>query len=343
MTTHPPKTPDELAAALERARAKEAEKAAARKAAEKAEKAAKKAAARRKAATARRRDPGPEHDLLDLRRKAKKVFASLPDEPSELVKELRTRWEGVQADLVRAQIAKVVHEAFAGTALEEELAEWSASGKLARARFLDMIAVALGMPLQARVDLETAVELVHAGSLLHDDVIDESPERRGRPALWKTRGVKAALLAGDMLVASGLAACGSARVLDEIDAYWLTTELAFATYDTCLGELRQDFPLSGVEAGPRVGIAMFKTGALFSWAMEAGMLPLMPRLNNRQITFVRNMGTSLGIMFQRADDGDDLKPKITTTAEFKEALEKLSEEEFALLARMLGFDVDDSF
>lgn len=44
-----------------------------------------------------------------------------------------------------------------------------------------------------------AVELVHNASLLHDDVIDEDPLRRGRPALWAAKGVPAAILAGDAL------------------------------------------------------------------------------------------------------------------------------------------------
>ncbi|WP_257028020.1 MULTISPECIES: polyprenyl synthetase family protein [unclassified Streptomyces] len=44
-----------------------------------------------------------------------------------------------------------------------------------------------------------AVALVRNASLLHDDVIDQDPLRRGRPALWAAKGMPTAILAGDAL------------------------------------------------------------------------------------------------------------------------------------------------
>ncbi|MCK4274985.1 MAG: polyprenyl synthetase family protein, partial [Phycisphaerae bacterium] len=45
-----------------------------------------------------------------------------------------------------------------------------------------------------------AMELVHAASLCHDDVLDNALIRRGQPALWRAQGARGAILIGDMLL-----------------------------------------------------------------------------------------------------------------------------------------------
>jgi heptaprenyl diphosphate synthase len=78
----------------------------------------------------------------------------------------------------------------------------------------------------------TAVELIHAATLVHDDVIDRSPTRRGRPTVAASRGPDTAILVGDHYFAKAyLAAAATAR--SDIVA-----ELARAVMVICQGELQ---------------------------------------------------------------------------------------------------------
>ncbi|OQX05838.1 MAG: hypothetical protein BWK76_26945, partial [Desulfobulbaceae bacterium A2] len=52
--------------------------------------------------------------------------------------------------------------------------------------------------------LAIAFEYLHAATLIHDDVIDQADERRGRAALWQSHGLAAAILAGDWLHARAM-------------------------------------------------------------------------------------------------------------------------------------------
>ena len=60
----------------------------------------------------------------------------------------------------------------------------------------------------ARPDVERAaasVELVHMATLVHDDVLDAAPLRRGRPTVWATHGRRVAIATGDYLFARAFA------------------------------------------------------------------------------------------------------------------------------------------
>lgn len=98
--------------------------------------------------------------------------------------------------------------------LLEDLA--SRPGKLLRPRLLCLFARACaragqkegrsppdGRP-EAVLDAAAAVELLHLATLVHDDIIDESPLRRGKPSLFALRGPRLAVLAGDWLLARAL-------------------------------------------------------------------------------------------------------------------------------------------
>ncbi len=58
---------------------------------------------------------------------------------------------------------------------------------------------AFGVPLEEAVGTAASIEMIHNAMLIHDDIQDESEERRGRPTLHMTEGVPIAINAGDML------------------------------------------------------------------------------------------------------------------------------------------------
>ncbi|MGW7267375.1 polyprenyl synthetase family protein [Streptomyces sp. NPDC054842] len=86
-------------------------------------------------------------------------------------------------------------------------------GKGVRQALAVLGAEAAGAPAEAGVPAAVCVELVHTFSLLHDDIMDGDPQRRGRPAVWKAYGTGPAVLAGDALLALAVEtlAAGPAR------------------------------------------------------------------------------------------------------------------------------------
>src|SRR6201995_5504922 len=77
----------------------------------------------------------------------------------------------------------------------------SGSGNALRPALALLSARAAGAPPERGVTAAVAVELVHNFSLLHDDIMDNDPERRHRPTAWTVVGVGPAILAGYGLLA----------------------------------------------------------------------------------------------------------------------------------------------
>lgn len=89
---------------------------------------------------------------------------------------------------------------------EGEGAGPNARGKRVRPLLLLLTTMGTGGDWEQALPAAAAVELVHNFSLVHDDIQDESPLRRGRPTVWKKWGIAQAINAGDSLYAlAGLA------------------------------------------------------------------------------------------------------------------------------------------
>ena len=133
-----------------------------------------------------------------------------------------------------------------------------------------------------------AIELVHTATLVHDDLIDGAPLRRGQPTAWAAHGEGAAKTAGDYLFARAFGVLAEAGDLEGVRI------LAAASLALVRGEAlqkrqqrRPDTPVD--EYLERISL---KTGKLF----EAACL-----LGSRQGNLGR-YGLALGIAFQIADD-----------------------------------------
>ena len=144
-----------------------------------------------------------------------------------------------------------------------------------------------------------AIELVHTATLVHDDLIDRAPLRRGRPTAWSTDGDNAALSTGDYLFSLGFAELAEAGDLDGVRI------LA----DACLALVRGEAVQRQQQHRPETTIAAYlerislKTGKLF----EAACL-----LGSRDERLGR-FGLNLGIAFQIADDILDCAGDATET------------------------------
>lgn len=92
-------------------------------------------------------------------------------------------------------------------------------GKQMRPVLLFLVAREFGRPTDATYYAAAMLELLHNASLIHDDVVDESDERRGQAALHSQYGNKVAVLVGDFLLSSSLekaAQTGNLRIVKHI-------------------------------------------------------------------------------------------------------------------------------
>jgi octaprenyl-diphosphate synthase len=161
-------------------------------------------------------------------------------------------------------------------------------------------------PKQAVHDLAIAAELVHAATLLHDDVIDEATERRGDSAARVVFGNSASILAGDYLLIEALD-----RVRRASEHVPAGTELLGSLLNTIAAmvsaEAEQLERRGRLEPNREVYLRIIdgKTATLFRWALGAGALAA--GLNHEQVAAVRDAGTALGLAFQLVDDVLDLE------------------------------------
>ena len=159
--------------------------------------------------------------------------------------------------------------------------------------------------------LAVAVELLHLASLAHDDVIDQSPIRRGKPSAPALLGPSGAVLAGDLLLTlcfalvNEVASGPVAQTLSGMVRLMVRSELAQSAERLRFGAILEGtLPLPGRRQYLRtIG---GKTALLFAMAPATGAAetgargPLLKKLES--------FGFSLGLAFQMVDDLLDLKP-----------------------------------
>jgi octaprenyl-diphosphate synthase len=146
------------------------------------------------------------------------------------------------------------------------------------------------------VDLAATVEFIHTATLLHDDVVDESAQRRGRPTanlLWDN---KSSVLVGDYLFARSfqlMTGTGNLRVLDI---------LSNAAATIAEGEVLQLTAAKNLATTEDVYLKVIrgKTAALFAAAAEVG--GVIAGATDAAAGALRTYGDALGVAFQMADD-----------------------------------------
>lgn len=193
------------------------------------------------------------------------------------------------------------------------------------------------------IHLAATVEFIHTATLLHDDVVDESTQRRGRPTanlLWDN---KSSVLVGDYLFARSfqlMTATGNMRVLDILANASATIAEGEVLQLTAAQDLRTD-------EGIYLKVVRGKTAALFSAATEVG--GVIAGADEAQVQALFAYGDALGIAFQIADDlldyggtsavigkntGDDFRERKLTLPVIK-AVAKADAEERAFWTRTI--------
>ena len=176
-----------------------------------------------------------------------------------------------------------------GTEAEATL---SAGGKRLRP-LLVLMAAGEGAGERA-VRAAAAVELVHMATLVHDDVLDGAPVRRGRPTVVARSGRELAVGVGDLLFSRAFAQLAAAGGEGEI------AELSSASVALALGELaqRHDAYDTSISEERYLERCSLKTARLFESACRVGRLASGAPGTERLAEF----GREIGLAFQLLDD-----------------------------------------
>ena len=152
---------------------------------------------------------------------------------------------------------------------------------------------------EGHVKLAASVEFMHTATLLHDDVVDESDLRRGKPTARMIWGNQASVLVGDFLLGQAFKMMVEVGSLDALDV------LSTAAAVIAEGEVMQLAAAKNTETTEDEYLAVIraKTAALFSAAAEVG--PIIAGAPRAERAALQSYGTNLGLAFQLVDDALD--------------------------------------
>lgn len=172
------------------------------------------------------------------------------------------------------------------------------SAKRARPLLVLYFSQCLALEPMQMVDAAVAAELIHAASLMHDDVVDNASMRRGNPSVNVQHGNLVAVLGGNYLLSQAFALLNTypaGVIADAVEVIASMTKAAIAEV-----EIRG---LVDVTVSTWRAIAEGKTGALFAWC---GRVCAHMANNTDALERFLKCGHHIGIIFQMADDVKDV-------------------------------------
>ena len=171
-----------------------------------------------------------------------------------------------------------------------------AGGKRLRPALLLMIARALGYRGAAHIALAAVIEFIHTATLLHDDVVDESDLRRGRPTSNAAFGNASSVLVGDFLYSRAF------QMMVDVDSVRVMRILADATNRIAEGEVLQLMNIHDptIDEARYLRVVECKTATLFEAAATVGAVLCGAEAPLEQAC--ARYGAALGTAFQIIDD-----------------------------------------
>jgi octaprenyl-diphosphate synthase len=198
-----------------------------------------------------------------------------------------------------ASVDRTLREALdSDVVLIRQIAEYivGSGGKRLRPALLLLVSAACGHRGPDRFSLAAVIEMIHTATLLHDDVVDESGQRRGRATANAAFGNAASVLVGDFLYSRAF------QLMVAADRMPVLRILADATNVIAEGEVLQLLNSGSFDVDEHAYLEVIrrKTAKLFEAAARIGAV-LGDSTPEREDAFAR-YGTHLGTAFQIMDD-----------------------------------------
>ena len=173
---------------------------------------------------------------------------------------------------------------------------FGAGGKRIRPALVLLAAKCGRYELDRLMPAAVSVEFTHAATLVHDDVIDRSSTRRGRPTVAAALGDELAIVIGDFYFAKAYENAARTHVSEVVDI------LARTVMSICAGEVRQQSIRYryGTDVDEYMQRIEAKTAMLLAACCEIGAL--LGGLGTDERAALRTYGRELGLAFQIADD-----------------------------------------
>jgi geranylgeranyl pyrophosphate synthase len=171
------------------------------------------------------------------------------------------------------------------------------AGKMLRSRLGMILAAPSITPLSDHyhtlVHSAAAIEMLHAASLLHDDVIDGGELRRKEAAFWVSKGTSGAILLGDLFL------CLSIELICDTADGRLTSRFISKAREMCDAESEQELLLRNIDGNWNdcMSLARRKTGCLFAFMGIAAGWP-----DQRKMRVFEESAYDIGTAYQLADD-----------------------------------------
>ncbi len=169
-------------------------------------------------------------------------------------------------------------------------------GKLLRPAFLLLCGKFGKYSKKKLAPLAAVIELLHMSTLVHDDIIDDAPLRRGKQTVQASKGKTNAVLLGDFLFARCF------MLLSEKTSMKFMRLVAKVISQICLGEMEQFSSKYQQNVSPRKYLKRIsaKTAALFSLSCYIGAIE--SKCNPKLIANLSKVGFNTGMAFQIIDD-----------------------------------------
>lgn len=170
------------------------------------------------------------------------------------------------------------------------------SGKMMRPILVLLVARLYGAVRPSTLHAAVSLELLHTASLVHDDVVDESTERRGQLSVNAIFNNKVAVLTGDYLLATSLVHA------EQTHSHPIIQLVSSLGQDLADGELLQLSNVSNHSFSESVyfDVIRKKTAALFAACTKAAAFSA--GMGEEEAEFARLLGEYIGICFQIKDD-----------------------------------------
>jgi len=182
-------------------------------------------------------------------------------------------------------------------------------GKRLRPLLVILGAEACGGKLSTAMPAACAVEMVHAYSLIHDDLpaMDDDDLRRGRPTCHKAFDEPTAILAGDALLTLAFEVIAKEIKPSEVAAACCSSLAGAAGACSMVGGQADDILSEGIVGGIEMldSIHRRKTGAMILVSLQLGAMTA--NANRAQLQSLQQYGSRLGLAFQITDDLLDVR------------------------------------